>query len=57
MKQWQQHHQQKQQQKPEQKRNGWPDAEIERTGARRDLSSRFVDNDFIADKRYGGEKA
>ena len=57
MKQWQQHHQQKQQQKPEQKRNGWPDAKIERTGARRDLSSRFVDNDFIADKRYGGEKA
>ena len=57
MKQWQQHHQQKQQQKPEQKRNGWPDAKIERTGARRDLSSRFVTNDWISDKRYGGEKA
>ena len=57
MKQWQQHHQQKQQQKPEQKRNGWPDAKIERTGVRRDLSSRFVDNHFIADKRYGGGKA
>ena len=57
MKQWQQHHQQKQQQKPEQKRNGCPDAKIERTGARRDLSSRFVDNVSIPDKRYGGEKA
>ena len=55
MKQWQQHHQQKQQQKPEQKRNGWPHAKIERTGARRHLSSRFLDNDFFADKRYGGE--
>ena len=49
--------QQKQQQKPEQKRNGWPDATIERTGARRDLSSRFGANDWITDKRYGGEKA
>ena len=49
--------QQKQQQKPEQKRNGWPDAKIERTGARRDLSSMFVANDWISDKRYGGEKA
>ena len=47
----------KQQQKPEQKRNGWPDAKIERTGARRDLSSRFVDNDLIPEKRYDGEKA
>ena len=49
--------QQNHQQKPEQKRNGWPDAKIERTGARRDLSSRFVDNDLIRDKRYDGEKA
>ena len=49
--------QQKQQQKPEQKRNGWPDAKIERTSARRDLSSRFVDNDLIPDMRYDGEKA
>ena len=49
--------QQKQQQKPEQKRNGWPDAKIERTDGMRVLSSMFVANDWISDKRYGGEKA
>ena len=49
--------QQKQQQKPEQKRNGWPDAKIEGTGARRDLSSRFGANDWISDKRHGDEMA
>ena len=57
MKQWQQHHEHKQQQKREQKRNGWPHAKLERTGARRHRSSRFVDNDSIADKRSGGGKA
>ena len=49
--------QQKQQQKPEQKRNGWPDAKIEGTDARRDLSSRFGANDWMSDKRHGDEKA
>ena len=49
--------QQKQQQKPEQKRNGWPDAKIERTDGMRVLSSMFVASDWISDKRYGGEKA
>ena len=49
--------QQKQQQKPEQKRNGWPDAKIERTDGMRVLSSMFVANDWISDKRYGGVKA
>ena len=49
--------QQNQQQKPEQKRNGWPDAKIERTDGMRVLSSMFVANDWISDKRYGGEKA
>ena len=48
--------QQNQQQKPEQKRNGWPDAKIERTDGMRVLSSRFVANDWISDKRYGGVK-
>ena len=48
--------QQNQQQKPEQKRNGWPDAKIERTDDMRVLSSRFVANDWISDKRYGGVK-
>ena len=41
--------QQKQQQKPEQKRNGWPDAKIERTDGMRVLSSMFVANDRISD--------
>ena len=41
--------QQKQQQKPEQKRNGWPDAKIERTDGMRVLSSMFVANDWISD--------
>ena len=48
--------QQKQQQKPEQKRNGWPDAKIERTDDMRVLSSRLVANDWISDMRYGGVK-
>ena len=43
--------QQKQQQKPEQKRNGWPDAKIERTDGMRVLSSMFVANDGISDQR------
>ena len=49
--------QQNHQQKPEQKRNGWPDAKIERTDGMRVLSSMFVANDRISDQRYGGEKA
>ena len=44
--------QQKQQQKPEQKRNGWPDAKIERTDDMRVLSSKLVANDWISDMRY-----
>ena len=48
--------QQNQQQKPEQKRNGWPDAKIERTDDMRVLSSRLVANDWISDMRYGGVK-
>ena len=43
--------QQKQQQKPEQKRNGWPDAKIERTDGMRVLSSMFVAEDRISDWR------
>ena len=42
---------QKQQQKPEQKRNGWPDAKIERTDGMRVLSSMFVAKDRISDWR------
>ena len=41
--------QQNQQQKPEQKRNGWPDAKIERTDGMRVLSSMFVAYDRISD--------
>ena len=48
--------QQNHQQKPEQKRNGWPDAMIERTDDMRVLSSRLVANDWISDMRYGGVK-
>ena len=48
--------QQNHQQKPEQKRNGWPDAKIERTDDMRVLSSRLVANDWISDMRYGGVK-
>ena len=43
--------QQKQQQKPEQKRNGWPHAKIERTDRLRVLSSMFVAEDRISDWR------
>ena len=38
--------QQNHQQKPEQKRNGWPDAKIERTDDMRVLSSMLVANDW-----------
>ena len=41
--------QQNQQQKPEQKRNVWPDAKIERADGMRVLSSMFVANDRISD--------
>jgi len=48
--------QQNHQQKPEQKRNGWPDAKIERTDDMRVLSSKLVANDWISDMRYSGVK-